>query len=227
MINKLKNQVIISVQASYGEPLYEEQAMTALIKTVLLGGAKALRLAGARDIKIAKEIDNNLPIIGITKPKFLPENWLNEVYITPTLEDAQSIIDARCDVVAFDATLRKRPVAIKEMIDFIHSHSKLAMADIATFEDAKNAKELGIDIISTTLSGYTQETKSEKTTPDFELLEKIAKELEIPTILEGRIWQPKEIKKAFELGAFATVVGSAITRPHHIVQRFLNYNEVK
>ena len=199
--------------------------MNAMIKTVVeLGGAKALRLAGERDIKNARKFFPEIPIIGITKPKVLPENWIDEVYITPSVEAAKSVIGAGADVAAFDGTMRKRNVSVKEMIDFIHQSGKLAMADIATFEDAKNACELGADLISTTLSGYTKETQSDCAKPDFELLEKIVKNLDIPVILEGRIWEVSEVKKAFDTGAWAVVIGSAVTRPQHIVKRFLNYN---
>lgn len=225
MINKLKNQVIISVQAAYGEPLYEETAMKAMIETVVkLGGAAALRLAGIRDIKNAKSMFPDIPVIGITKPQKLPENYLDLVYITPNICDCSAVADSGADIVAFDATLRERENSIVEMIDVIHSKNKLAMADIATFEDAKNAKECGIDLISTTLSGYTTQTLSNSAEPDFELLEKIVKELKTPAILEGRIWEPNQVKKAFELGAHSVVIGSAVTRPQHIVKRFLNYN---
>jgi len=228
MLEKFKNQVVISVQAAYSEPLYEENAMNAMIKTVVeLGGAKALRLAGARDIKNTKKMFSWIPVIGITKPKFLPENWIDEVYITPSIEDAKSIIEAGCDVVAFDATLRNRQVSIKEMCNYIHEQGKLAMGDIATIEDGKNAVECGLDIVSTTLSGYTKETQSSSTEPDFNLLNELVKNYNIPVILEGRIWDRSEVKKAFEIGAYSVVIGSAVTRPQHIVQRFLNYCEVK
>lgn len=225
MLKKIKNQVIISVQAAYGEPLYEEAAMKAMIKTVVeLGGAKVLRLAGARDIKNAKKEFSDIPVIGITKPKKIPENYLDLVYITPTLKDCEEIINAGADVVAFDATMREREVSISEMTAFIHSKGKLAMADIATFEDAKNAQECGVDLVSTTLSGYTTQTFTDSKEPDFALLKRIAENLNVPVILEGRIWEPEQVKLAFELGAYAVVIGSAVTRPQHIVKRFLNYN---
>ena len=47
------------------------------------------------------------------------------------------------------------------------------MADISTYEEGVQCAELGADIISTTLSGYTEESTNEKDTPDFELLEKL------------------------------------------------------
>ena len=55
------------------------------------------------------------------------------------------------------------------------------------------------------------------------LLKEIVENLSIPAILEGRIWKPAEVKKAFELGAHAVVIGSAITRPQLIVKRFMNW----
>ena len=47
------------------------------------------------------------------------------------------------------------------------------------------------------------------------------KETDKPVILEGRIWEPQEVTKAFELGAHCVVIGSAITRPQLITKRFV------
>ena len=223
MLEKIKNQVIISVQAAYGEPLYDEAAMNAMIKTVVqLGGARVLRLAGARDIKNAKTMFPDVPVIGITKPQKLPSNCHEIVYITPNLGDCAAVADSGAEIVAFDATMRKRENSISEMVDFIHSKGKLAMADIATFEDAKNAQECGADLVSTTLSGYTDESESTGDKPDFDLLKKLVQTTNKPIILDGRIWEPDDVKRAFALGAYAVVIGSAITRPQLIVKRFID-----
>lgn len=216
----LKDKVIISVQAAYGEPLYEESALTAMMQSVVNGGAQGLRVAGERDVKNAKKLFD-IPVIGITKPKVLPENWLDLVYITPTLEDVNMLISAGADVIAFDGTSRKREVKIEEYVDLIHKNNRFAMADISTFEEGVNCAALGCDIVSTTLSGYTTESLKDSDKPDFELLERLVKETNVPVILEGRIWEPKEVKQAFELGAFAVVIGSAITRPQLITKRFI------
>lgn len=224
ILTKLKNQIIISVQSSFGEPLYNEDVMIAMMKSVISGGARALRLAGPRDIKNAASFDPKIPIIGITKPKVIPENFRELVYITPTVADAKVVVEAGADVVAFDATMRERPNGekLEDIVNFVKSQGRLAMADIATFEEAENAHKLGCDLISTTLSGYTTESiKSEpQEGPDFELLEKIVR-TGANVILEGRIWNPEEVVRAFESGAFAVVVGSAVTRPHEIVKRFI------
>lgn len=220
VIEKLKNKVIISVQAMPNEPLYDEKCMTAMMKSVVSGGAKGLRVAGERDVKIARKLFN-VPVIGLTKPDKLPDNWKEVVYITPRLKEVNELIAAGADIIATDATLRPRPKeSLEEIIKHIKLHNKYAMADISTFEEGINARELGFDLISTTLSGYTQYSNQNLTTPDFELLEKLAKNLDCPVISEGRIWTPQEVDKAFELGAYSVVIGSAVTRPGLITKRF-------
>lgn len=220
VVKQLKNKIVVSVQATPYEPLYQEECMIAMMKSVVTGGAQGLRVAGVRDVTNAKKLFD-LPVIGITKPDKLPENWLEVVYITPTLDDVDKLIEAGADIIAFDGTSRPRQCPIEEMIERIHSAGRLAMADIATFEEGINCANLGADIISTTLSGYTKESLTDSTTPDFELLERLIKRADCPVILEGKIWEPKEVKKAFDLGAHAVVIGSAITRPQLITKRFI------
>ena len=207
MIKSLKNKVIVSVQAMPNEPLYKEDCMFAMMQSVVNGGASALRVAGARDVKNAKTL--GIPVIGLTKPDGLPENWKEIVYITPTLKEVNELIDAGADVVAFDGTRRPRPnnCTLQEIVSRIKSANRYAMADIATYDEAMYCAELGVDIISTTLSGYTQESLSDSDTPDFELLQKIVENTDVPVILEGRIWEPSQVDKAFELGAYCVVIG--------------------
>lgn len=160
---------------------------------------------------------------GITKPERLPENWKEVVYITPTTVETKQLIEAGADIIAFDGTSRPRPngCKIEDIIKLIKANNKLAMADISTLEEGINCKNLGVDILSTTLSGYTMESLSDSTEPDYELLKDIVKETDMPVILEGRIWEPDEVTKAFDLGAHAVVIGSAITRPQLITKRFI------
>lgn len=219
-LEQLKNQVIISVQAMPEEPLYQEDCMIAMMKSVINGGAKGLRVAGARDVKNAKKLFD-VPVIGLTKPDKLPDNWKEIVYITPTLKEVDELINANADIIATDATLRPRPKeSLKETLEYIKRNNKFAMADISTFEEGVKARELGFDIISTTLSGYTQNSDCNNAFPDFKLLENLVKTLDCPVILEGRIWLPEEVDKAFELGAYGVVIGSAVTRPQLITKRF-------
>ena len=222
IIKRLKGKVIVSVQAMPNEPLYREECINAMMQSVVKGGAGALRVAGIRDVRNAKKMFD-IPVIGITKPDVIPSNFKEIVYITPTTEDAANLISAGADIIAFDGTSRPRPnnCDLKEIIKHIKVSGKISMADISTFEEGINCAKLGADILSTTLSGYTSESDSEITTPDFELVEKLVKSTDCPVILEGRIWSPQEVDKAFEIGAYAVVIGSAITRPQLITKRFV------
>lgn len=223
ILNRIKGTVVVSVQAMPNEPLYLEQCMIGMMKSVVNGGAGALRLAGARDVKNAKKLFN-LPIIGLTKPNVIPKNYKELVYITPNIKDVIELVEAGADVIATDATQRKRPnnEKLQDLIKYIHINKRLAMADISTLEEGLNAKELGADIISTTLAGYTLESaNSPANKPDFELLKQLVEQTQLPVVLEGRIWEPEQVNKAFELGAHCVVIGSAITRPQLITKRFV------
>lgn len=223
VLSRIKGTVVVSVQAMPSEPLYDEKCMAAMMKSVLNGGAGALRVAGVRDIKNAKKI-SNVPVIGITKPNKIPSNYKEIVYITPTVQDVIDIINAGADIVAFDGTQRPRPnnEKIKDLIKYVHINKKLAMADISTVEEGIKAQEAGADILSTTLAGYTIESiNSPSKEPDFKLLKELVEKTSTPVILEGRIWEPQQVDRAFKAGAHAVVIGSAITRPQLITKRFV------
>lgn len=221
VIERLKNKVIISCQAMPTEPLYNENCMIAMMKSVIKGGAGALRVAGIRDVKNAKGMFD-VPVIGITKPEIIPDNWKEIVYITPTVKDVIDLANAGADIIAFDGTQRKRPdCTLDEIIKYVHINGKIAMADVSTAEEGVKAFEAGADILSTTLSGYTQNSPDDTGGPDFDLLEALVDAVNIPVILEGRIWEPAQVQCAFRLGAHAVVIGSAVTRPQLITRRFV------
>ena len=125
--------------------------------------------------------------------------------------------------MAFDGTSRKRPqdCTLEEIIKHIKINKRISMADISTLEEGLNCAELGANILSTTLSGYTTQSPMVSDEPDFKLLEELVKQTDKPVVLEGRIWEPEQVNKAFELGAYAVVIGSAITRPQLITKRFV------
>ena len=222
------HSLIVSVQASQGEPLYPTDILEALCHSVVQGGAMGLRIATPALIPRLKQAYPHLPLIALTKPEPLPINSESQVYITPTLADALLLAQAGADVVALDAT--ERPRADGLSLAAVVSQLKATfpniwvMADVDSLASARYAHACGVDMISTTLAGYTTETEasSPKSSPDFDLLSALVSALPtVPIIAEGRFWQPDEVAQAMTLGAYAVVVGSAITRPHHITNRFL------
>ena len=226
VIETLKNKVVVSCQAMPNEPLYREECMASMMKSVLNGGAGGLRVAGVRDVQNAKKI-TNVPVIGLTKPDEIPANWKEIVYITPGLKEVNALIEAGADIIAFDGTSRPHDnCSLEDIISTIHNANRLAMADISTLEEGLAAQKAGADILSTTLAGYTLESSnSPKDEPDFELLNELVKNTNLPVVLEGRIWEPEQVDKAFELGAHCVVIGSAITRPQLITKRFVFRNK--
>ena len=220
-IEDLKGKVIVSSQAMPDEPFYDENCMMAMMQSVIDGGAAGLRVAGKRDVINATTF--GVPVIGLTKPDRLPENWRSVVYITSGIKEVKELIEAGADIIAFDGTSRPRPDSSRlgDLIQLIHFAGRLAMADISTLEEGILCAQLGADIISTTLAGYTEHSGEATEEPDFELLEKLVKAIDKPVFLEGRVWYPEQVKKAFDLGAHSVVIGSAITRPHLITRRFV------
>ncbi len=182
------------------------------------GGAGGIRAQSKEDILEIQQIVD-LPIIGIVKRNYDD----SEIYITPTRKEIDELLETRCEIIALDATLRKRPYNEKlfDLVNYIHENKRLAMADCSTFEECYEAQELGFDIVATTLSGYTPYSISVEG-PDFELLQRCVNELRVPVIAEGRIHYPEDLKKVFELGAYSAVVGGAITRPQEITKRFVD-----
>lgn len=218
LLKKLRGGLIVSCQAKPGEPFYGPQFMSAFAQCAEMAGAVGIRANGARDIHAIKKTVK-LPIIGINKMDLPPHN----VYITPNYKSAKQVIDAGADIVALDGTPRERPnqETFKEIVEKIHTkHKALVMADIAILEEGIRAEGEGADMVSTTLSGYTEYSPQEKK-PDFKLIKDLVKKVKIPVIAEGKIWTLKETKQAMECGAYAVVIGTAITRPIQITKRFV------
>lgn len=216
MLEKIKGKLIVSVQALEGEPLYDSYIMSKMALAAKEGGAFGIRSNSKEDIiAIKKEVD--LPIIGLVKKTY--DN--SEIFITPTRKEVLALIESGCDMIAIDATLRKRPngESLDDLVAFIHSNKKLAMADISTFEEALNAQKIGFDCISTTLSGYTPYTKKTNH-PDFKLIKTCVKKLKIPVIAEGKIKTVSQLKRILKYNPYSVVIGSAITRPKLITESF-------
>lgn len=217
ILEQIKGKLVVSCQALPHEPLHSSFIMSRMAVAAMEGGAAGIRAQSACDINAIAEVCP-LPIIGIVKRNY--DN--SEIYITPTMKEVEELLSTRAEIIALDATDRERPggVLTKVLIDRIHGEGRLAMADCSIFEECLAAQEMGFDIVSTTLSGYTAYSPKQEG-PDFSLIRRCAEELSIPVIAEGRIHYPEDLKKAFEYGAFSAVVGGAITRPQEITARFV------
>lgn len=219
VLEKIKGGLIVSCQALEDEPLHSPFIMGRMAYAAMLGGASGIRANSVVDIQaIRQQVD--LPIIGIIK-KVYPTS---SVFITPTIQEIEALIEAGCSIIATDATSRLRPES-KDLAQFFEPIRKkypdqLFMADCSTYEEGILAQDLGFDIIGTTLAGYTEYTKH-LALPNLEMIAKLAADCDKPVIAEGGIWSPADFRQVMSAGAFAAVVGTAITRPQEITKRYV------
>ncbi len=223
ILAQIKGGLIVSCQAEADEPLGKPSILAAMAQAAVQGGAVAIRASYPENIR-AVQAAVDVPVIGIYK-KTYPHS---DIYITPTRKEAMVLQETNVDIIALDATRRARPhgESLSTLLTILKEKGNcLLMADIATLEDGVHAAALGFDLISTTLAGYTAATQTRYTPykPDLQLLECLMKKLDrqLPVVAEGRFWQPADARQALALGAHAIVVGSAITRPQLITQRFV------
>lgn len=212
-----KNRLIVSCQPVDDGPMDNDDMVTRLALAAIAGGASGLRIESATRVAKVKSaitaINAQCLLIGIVKRDLHD----SEVRITPTLEDVEQLAAAGADVIAIDATNRKRPESVQRLIDATKSAGCLVMADCSDLADAKLAYQLGVDIIGTTLSGYTGGPVPDE--PDYELLQTLTSKY--PRVMaEGRFNTPAQCQRAVELGAWAVTVGTAITRTEVVTSWF-------
>jgi N-acylglucosamine-6-phosphate 2-epimerase len=210
--------LVVSCQAATGDPLDDLDTLCRLARSVIQGGAAGLRAEGQQRVAAFRRL-TSLPIIGLVK------TWdiNNEVYITPGFAAAQMVSDAGADVIALDCTRRRlsEPEPWTGLISRIHDElKKVVCADIATLEDALMAQNAGADVVATTLRGYTTDTRN-VCSVDWPFLEELVSRVPVPVILEGHVTSPDDVRRALQIGVHAVVVGSAITRPQSITERFV------
>lgn len=188
--------------------------MAAMARAVQLGGAVGIRANGPQDVEVIKRI-TGLPVIGIHKMT----NGAGEMAITPTFSLAEELVRSGADIIAVDVR-RTRPFGepLAELLPRIRRELGVpVMADCATVEDARAAVEIGVDLVASTF-GFRQNGLG--TEPDFQLLRDML-QLGVPVVAEGGFWYPEQVVEALELGVWAVVVGSAVTRPLEITRRFV------
>lgn len=225
VVERLLGKTIISVQAYEDTPLYGPENMRTMAQSVLLGGAEGLRACWPQDIQAIRAV-TDVPIVGIFKD-FGEGDPLDTVFITPTVAEAVQVIEAGADVVGVDCTIRpsRGLEELKRLLGGIREkYPDIAiMADLATLEEGIAVAKTGlVDIISSTLSGYTRQSldrKSDK--PDVELVRRLKQEVDLPVNGEGRIWELADLEAVLEAGADMVTIGSAVTRPHEIAKRFV------
>ncbi len=215
LVQSLKNGLIVSCQAPSASPLHHPSIIAAIAESAIAHNAVAVRIDTPEHIAAVRS-RISAPILGLWKQS-IPDF---EVYITPRFEEACAIAQAGADLIAIDATLRDRPEDLTTLIKRIRQElKKPVVADVDSLEAAIVAADAGVDLIATTLYGYTRATQP-FFPPAFSLVSQIAEKLETPVLCEGGIASPDMARQALDLGAYAVVVGTAITGIEAQVQAF-------
>ena len=218
----MKGTIIVSCQATPGEPLYdpERSVMPLMARAAKQAGAKMIRTSSVRDIVGIKE-ETGLPVIGLIKREYPGYSGR----ITMTMREVDECMNALADIVSIDCTDTQRGDGLTAP-EFLHRVKEkypniIIMADCATLDEATAAYEAGADLVGSTMNGYTAATAHCKGDPNYELVEQMVKALPCPVIAEGRVHTPEQARKMLDIGAWAVVVGGAITRPLEIANRFM------
>ena len=174
-----------------------------------------IRADGPRDIEAIRAAVS-LPIVGIYKDSLSAKRF----FIPPTFEHARNIVSAGADIVALEATSENRPDTrgLEDLIQRVRELGVPVMADVSTFEEGMRAWKSGADLVATTLSGHTRESRNREK-PDLELVGRLAGK-GVRVVCEGHIRTPEQVATAFDRGAWSVVVGTAITDPIAITSWF-------
>ena len=230
--DKIENGLIISCYAGpdinpeMGHPL----VMAHMAKACLAGGANAIRTNAQNVTEVRKMIGDDVPLIAIKK--IYENGYDGDFRITPTMDVVDELVSYGCDAIAIDATQRKRydELTLEEYVAQIKEKypELVIIADISTVEEGVRAWKAGVDIVGSTLSGYTPYSKNPivfgslpTPDPDYEILTEL-KEAGVGRIIaEGRYDSGEKLKKGLEAGANAVVIGTSITQPSKVVKNIL------
>ena len=219
VIEKLRNKLIVSVQALSGNPLRDTHCIARLAAAAAAGGAAGIRANGVEDLTEIRKLVN-LPIIAINKYPPSP----TEPYITADINAAREIYGLG-EIIAIDATFRPDENRAAKLIAQIHEETDaLVMADISTLEEGIAAARAGADIVATTLSGYTQYTVKTPG-PDLDLIKALCDNVQVPVIAEGRFMTPEDVDNGLEAGAHSVVIGKMITNAMFITTQFISQSK--
>jgi len=104
VLASLRGGLIVSCQAEDDDPFNCPEHLALFARAAEMGGARGLRACGTENIGALRAASSR-PIIGLTKSRYQD----GSVLITPDIEDVEAILEAGADIIATDATDRRRP----------------------------------------------------------------------------------------------------------------------
>lgn len=221
----IRGRLVVSCQAAPDDPMRDPSVIAAVAASAVAAGAAGVRIDTPEHIAAVRRRCATT-VIGLYKA------GSDDVYITPTFDHARAVAEAGADIVALDATARPRPdgATLAQTIARLHGELGVTvMADVSTVEEGIRAAAAGADVVSTTLfgelgdgsHGFGERPDGSVDGPELDGLAVLAASVDVPVIAEGRIAAPAHAVAAFQRGAWAVVVGKAISSPSWIVRQFV------
>ncbi|MBV9085515.1 MAG: putative N-acetylmannosamine-6-phosphate 2-epimerase [Acidobacteriaceae bacterium] len=211
----LEGRLIVSCQASAGDPFCAPDLLAKFAVAAELGGAAGIRADSPENIRAIRS-SVSLPVVGIHKSIHRD----GAVLITPSFESAAELTRAGADIIALDCSVRGQRYGAFERLRRIRSELHVPVfADVATIDEGIAAAAAGADAVLSTLRGYTPETECVNAfEPEF--IRELVHAVPVPVIAEGKIDNRDQARLAIANGAFAVVIGTVITRPREITRTF-------
>ncbi|MBQ2834803.1 MAG: hypothetical protein IJE71_09365, partial [Clostridia bacterium] len=105
LFDLIKGTIVVSCQATPGEPLYmkDQSIMYLMARAAKQAGAKMIRTSSVRDIVEIKE-ETGLPVIGLIKREY--PGYTGR--ITMTMREVDECMEAMADIVSIDCTFNER-----------------------------------------------------------------------------------------------------------------------
>lgn len=212
-----RHKLIVSCQANPGDAFYNPESIARFARAAVDGGAAGIRANGPEHVSAVRR---SVPVPIIAIQKTMMED--GQILITPTFASARDLVQGGADMIALDCTIRGQRYGALERIQQIKADLGVpVLADIATADEAVAAANAGADFVLSTMRGYTERTQA-ITSFEPQFIGELVNTVSVPVIAEGRIGTHEEARAAIRAGAFAVIIGSAITRPHEIARGFVS-----
>lgn len=218
-MSALKSGLIVSLTPSPESPWQRSDDVARLAAAAAAGGAVAVKVDGPDAVKAVKALSPGLTVLAVN----IDDSFGGVVRITPTAAHARALAEAGADVIELEADAEKRRQQGQDLFDLVSEFVALGLpvkAGVGRPEDAVTAVRAGAAYVSSSTSGYTPDVAKWKL-PDIELVKSLVGSAGVPVIAERGYSSPDEVRAAFDAGALAVVVGSAIVDPVWLTRRFV------
>lgn len=210
--------LVVSLTPSAHSPWREPYDIARLAVSAEAGGAVAVKVDGPSAVRAARAA-TSLPVCAV----WIDYDHPSGISITPTVRHAQELADAGADIIEIEADGQARRAAGQDVPQLIGELLALGVpvkAGVQTVADGLVAQDAGASIVGSSTSGYGTGAPAAATLPDLGLARDLVRALRVPVTAERGYSDVDVVRRAFELGVHAVVVGSAITDPFFLTMRF-------